>query len=410
MNSIRVLYKKGCGPSSSHSMGPKRAAALFRAKLPEKTAKVQVELLGSLALTGKGHLTDRAVIDGLDFPETEIIWKGEVFLPHHPNALVFHALDEKGNELIPPETFYSVGGGDLENGQKKALPIRTFVGYPHNSISAVAKWCEEKKLSYWEYVLHFERDNGDLRPFIEDVWETMKSCVKEGLSRDDVLPGPLKLKRRAKFLRDVANERVGVIRDLNLVEAYAQAASEQNAAGANIITAPTCGSCGVLPGVLCYIERHYNPPIEAIYHALMTAGLFGCAVVERSSISGSQVGCQGEIGTAISMAAAATAQLLGGSLRQIEYAAEIGMEHTLGLTCDPVFGLVQVPCIERNAIGAVRAITAASYALATDGHHLVRFDDVIDVMYATGRDMQSKYRETSQGGLADIMRRRFKEG
>ena len=407
MNSIRVLYKKGCGPSSSHSMGPKRAAALFKEALPENTVKIVVELLGSLALTGKGHLTDRAVLEGLDFPNTEIKWRGETFLPHHPNALIFHACDKNGKELVPPKTFYSVGGGDLEDESENFLPSVIKSGYPHDSITEVTEFCRKYNLTYYEYVAHFENDASGLEAFLNDVWQTMKGCVEEGLKRDDPLPGDLKLARRAQKLKNKADDRIGIVRDMNLVSAYAQAASEQNASGANIITAPTCGSCGILPGVLYYFHRHYNIPEENILRAIMTAGLFGCSVVARASISGSQVGCQGEVGTAISMAAAATAQLWGGSMSQIEYAAEIGMEHTLGLTCDPVFGLVQVPCIERNALGAVRALSAASYSLATDGMHLVRFDDVIDVMYATGIDMQAKYRETAQGGLAKIMRERF---
>ena len=407
MNSIRVLYKKGCGPSSSHSMGPKRAAALFRQTLPKDVQKISVELLGSLALTGKGHLTDKAVLEGLAFDNTEIIWKGETVLPHHPNALIFHAYNEQGHEIVPPKTFYSVGGGDLEDEKENFLPIAVYSGYPHDSITEVTEFCLKYNLTYYEYVAHFENDASGLEDFLKNVWHSMKGSVEEGLSREDHLPGDLQLARRAHKLRDKANERIGIVRDMNLVSAYAQAASEQNASGADIITAPTCGSCGILPGVLYYFHRHYNISEESILNAIMTAGLFGCSVVARASISGSQVGCQGEVGTAISMAAAATAQLWGGNMRQIEYAAEIGMEHTLGLTCDPVFGLVQVPCIERNALGAVRALSAASYALATDGMHLVRFDDVIDVMYATGKDMQAKYRETAQGGLAKIMRKRF---
>lgn len=407
MNSIRNLYKKGCGPSSSHSMGPKRAAALFRSTLPERTAKVSVELLGSLALTGKGHLTDRAVLEGLAFPNTEIIWRGDTFLSRHPNALIFHAYDEQGHEIVPPKTFYSVGGGDLEDEAGNFLPQAFYSGYPHDSITDVTEYCLKYNLTYYEYVAHFEHDASGFEAFLKDVWRTMKGCVETGLESGGSLPGDLSLPRRAPKLRDKANERIGIVRDMNLVSAYAQAASEQNASGADIITAPTCGSCGILPGVLYYFHRHYNISEESILNAIMTAGLFGCSVVARASISGSQVGCQGEVGTAISMAAAATAQLWGGNMRQIEYAAEIGMEHTLGLTCDPVFGLVQVPCIERNALGAVRALSAASYSLATDGMHLVRFDDAIDVMYATGIDMQSKYRETAQGGLAQIMRERF---
>lgn len=393
------IYKIGMGPSSSHTMGPRKAAEQFAARVISKASRVEVHLYGSLAATGKGHLTDQAVIEGLAGLNTEILWHGEEFLPLHPNGMTFHAYDD-ADHLLDSWTVYSIGGGNLLPANGDSTPAATQPSCP--MAMDVLRQCREKKQTFWQYVE--QQEGPQLWQRLEEVWDVMLQAVQHGLATDQPrLPGSLNLRRRAVGMLARANDNVGFIRDLNLVSSYALAVAEENAAGGMIVTAPTCGSAGVLPATLYYFHKHLGINRKKLLRALATAALFGTIVARHASISGAEVGCQGEIGTACAMASAAVAQLQGGSLQQIEYAAEMGMEHWLGLTCDPIDGLVQVPCIERNAFAAMRAMECAAYALATDGTHLVNFDNVVEVMYNTGKDLQCKYRETAAGGLAKIM-------
>jgi L-serine dehydratase len=402
MKSIRNLYKIGIGPSSSHSMGPQRAAELFLDRLDGTPARVVVELYGALAATGKGHLTDEAIIDTLDPLPVTIHWHPETTDAEHPNAMEFCAMDAQDVE-IGRWRVYSIGGGDLRD---ESGPIALLSGtpeYPAQTFLECVDWSIANDAPLWQYVEMF--DEPDIWTILSDVWDTMKRAVQDGLDAGDAsLPGLLKLKRRASTMLASANDRVGSMRDRNLLSAYALAVAEQNAGGSVIVTAPTCGSCGVLPSVLYYFWKHLNISDKNIVRALAVAGLIGQDVAERASISGAEVGCQGEIGTACAMAAGAAVAIQHGSARHVEYAAEMGLEHFLGLTCDPILGLVQIPCIERNAFAAMRAMDCAAYALATDGTHQVSFEDVVEVMAATGRDLQSDYRETARGGLAQRMR------
>jgi L-serine dehydratase len=401
MKSIRNLYKIGIGPSSSHSMGPQRAAECFLDRLPADPARITVELHGSLAATGRGHLTDQALIDTLDPLPVEIRWHDDE-LPGHPNAMVFIGFDEAGDELGRWRV-YSVGGGNLCDEDGHIDLMDNGINYPARTFLECVEWAQTTGRPIWEYV--DEYDGADIWTHLENVWEAMKQSIRVGLApANPVLPGPLKLPRRAAAMLASANDRVGSIRDRNLLSAYALAVAEENAGGGVIVTAPTCGACGVLPSVLHFFWKHLNLTDKEIVRALVVAGLIGQDVAERASISGAEVGCQGEIGTACAMAAGAAVALQHGSPQHIEYAAEMGLEHFLGLTCDPILGLVQIPCIERNAFAAMRAMDCAAYALATDGTHYVSFEDVVEVMAATGKDLQCKYRETARGGLAERMR------
>ena len=401
MKSLRELYKIGMGPSSSHTMGPHGAAALFRRRIADRAAvRATAELYGSLAATGIGHLADKAIERGLSPLTVTFAWH-EHELPEHPNGMIFRAFDLAGRE-VDSWRVYSVGGGCLAD-DTGPIPTGNWPQYPCQGLQDVLAWCTTSARPIWAYVDRY--DLPDVWPFLTEVWTTMRGAITRGLdSTMEVLPGSLHLRRRSKAMRARANESVGFLRDLHLLSSYALAVAEENAAGGTVVTAPTCGSAGVVPAVLYYFWHHLAVGDEALLQALATAGLVGATVAHRASISGALVGCQGEIGTACAMAAAAAAQLLKGSPAQIEYAAEMGMEHWLGLTCDPVAGLVQVPCIERNAFAAMRAVECAAYALATDGSHLVSFDNVVDVMKATGLDLQQKYRETATGGLAGLMK------
>jgi L-serine dehydratase len=398
MRPIRHLYTIGRGPSSSHSMGPGRAGAVFRERLPDGVRTVNVTLYGSLAATGAGHQTDKVIQAALEPIPTTFTWCPEQSLARHPNAMRFRAYDA-ANTLVAEWTVYSVGGGQLAD---DAGPVgrETLHEYPARGFGEIMEWCQENDAQLWQYVE--AHDDAEVWEYLADVWQVMREAVRRGIQNEDVLPGPLALRRRAAAMLRSANSRVGHVRDLNLLAAYALAVAEENAAGGQVVTAPTCGAAGVVPGVLYYFAEHLNHDETAITRALATAGLIGSVAAERASISGAEVGCQGEVGVACAMAAGAAAQLLGGRLAQIEYAAEMGLEHFLGLTCDPVLGLVQIPCIERNAAAAMKAVNCAAYATATDGQHRVSFDDVVDVMGATGRDMPAKYRETACGGLAEL--------
>lgn len=399
MQSIKELFRIGNGPSSSHTMGPKKAAELFVEDHPQAT-KFNVTLYGSLAATGKGHLTDQALLKVLEpVAPTAIEWLPKTFLPFHPNALKLDAYDEN-DKIVDSRTVYSVGGGALSDGQN-IIGLTADQGkdiYPMTTMSQIMDWCEKTGKSYWEYVEDCE--GPEIWDYLEEVWKVMKDAVKRGLDNEGVLPGPLSLHRKAVSYHIKAEGYKQSLRSRGLVFAYALAVSEENASGGEIVTAPTCGSCGVVPAVLYHLEVSRGFSKNRMLRALATAGLFGNIVKENASISGAEVGCQGEVGVACAMAAAAASQLFGGSPAQIEYAAEMGLEHHLGMTCDPVCGLVQIPCIERNAYAAARALDANLYSSFTDGIHRVSFDRVVAVMKQTGHDLPSLYKETGEGGLA----------
>lgn len=399
MKSLKELFRIGNGPSSSHTMGPKHAAELFLEKNP-KSSSFSVSLYGSLAATGRGHLTDVAILDVLESQApTTIHWFPKTFLPFHPNAMKFECMDKDDN-TISSWTVYSVGGGALSDGQNiiglSASDDREI--YDMNSIDEIMNWCEATGKTYWEYVEECEGE--EIWDYLRNVWHVMKRAVENGLDNEGVLPGPLALSRKATAYHIKALGYKASLQSRGLVFAYALAVSEENAAGGVIATAPTCGSCGVIPAVLYHLEKTRGFSETRILRSLATAGLFGNVVKKNASISGAEVGCQGEIGVACAMAAAAANQLFGGSPAQIEYAAEMGLEHHLGMTCDPVCGLVQIPCIERNAYAAARALDANLYSSFTDGIHSVSFDRVVEVMKQTGHDIPSLYKETSEGGLA----------
>ncbi len=396
MKSIREIYRIGTGPSSSHTMGPRHAAEIFLSS-HHNAEGYEVVLYGSLAATGKGHMTDTAIIDVLSKTEmpVNIVWKPDVFLPYHPNAMTFRSLDAMG---FPTDemTFYSVGGGAIEE-EGKPLAGSPEI-YNLDSLTEIMQYCERTGHSYWEYVEQCEGPG--IWIYLHEVWEAMKAAVERGLKHEGRLPGPLNLQRKANSYYVKAGGYRDNLQSRGRVFAYALAVSEENASGGTIVTAPTCGSCGVVPGVLYHIWKSRQFPEIQMLHALATAGLFGNVVKHNASISGADVGCQGEVGVACAMAAAAASQLFGGSPAQIEYAAEMGLEHHLGMTCDPVCGLVQIPCIERNAYAAARALDANIYASFTDGSHRVSFDKLVKVMKETGHDLPSLYKETAAGGLA----------
>jgi len=392
MESLHELYRIGTGPSSSHTMGPRHAGRLFLERCPD-AASYKATLYGSLASTGRGHLTDavlKQVFGGRPF---EIVWRPDTVLPFHPNGMKFEALEADGS-LRDAWTVYSVGGGKITDEERSEREPHI---YPHTTMATLLKHLEGSGQTLWEHVLEVEPG---LDGFLEEVWTAMRKSLDRGLRREGVLPGGLNLARKAAQLYRKARLSGASPRRTALLGAYACAVSEENAGGGMIVTAPTCGACGVLPAVLRYLMEELSCESGEILHALATAGLIGNFIKHNAAISGAEVGCQGEVGAACSMAAGAAAQLLGGSPRQIEYAAEMAMEHHLGLTCDPVRGLVQIPCIERNAHAATRALTCAEFALLSDGMHQVGFDQVIEVMKQTGHDLPSLYRETSRGGLA----------
>ena len=396
MESIKEIYKIGHGPSSSHTMGPKKAAEKFRAR-NEEADHFHVTLYGSLAATGRGHLTDVVVASAFEPAPTTFDWQPDIILPFHPCALKFEAFDAT-DALVDEWTAYSIGGGTIvsegEDGETEQV-------YPQANMQEILTLVDQNGETFWEYV--FNTEPPTLESHLEQIWAMMKDCIKRGLDNEGALPGELHLNRKApSFFIKAKNS--GYQKHTNKLFAYALAVAEENAAGGVVVTAPTCGSAGVLPAVLFMLQEMDKFPDKKILHALATGGLFGNVVKKNGSISGAEVGCQGEIGTACAMASAAAAQLMGGTPNQIEYAAEMGLEHHLGLTCDPVAGLVQIPCIERNAMGAARAIDCALYALLSDGRHRVSFDDIIQTMVATGHDLTSPYRETAKGGLAALRR------
>ncbi len=397
MESIKEIFRIGYGPSSSHTMGPRKAVGRFRDEHPE-AAQYIVHLFGSLAATGKGHLTDMAIIDELSPKECTIEWAPKTFLPFHPNALKITALD-KEKAITAEKTFYSVGGGKIiEEGEiSKEKHI-----YPLNTMADILIWSGDNGRMLWEYVV--ENEESDIWDYLNEAWKVMQTAVEEGLEAEGVLPGGLNLARKASRYQVRALGYRSSLKRRGLAFAYALAVAEQNASGGKVVTAPTCGSAGVLPGLMYTLKNHYKGfGDKKILRALATAGLVGNLVKQNASISGAEVGCQGEIGTACAMAAAAANQMFGGTAFQIEYAASMGLEHFLGLTCDPIKGLVQIPCIERNAFAVTRALDANLYSALSDGKHHVHFDKVVKVMNQTGHDLPNIYKETSEGGLALFM-------
>ena len=419
MKSIRNIYKIGKGPSSSHTMGPYKAVRSYLENHPD-AHHLRVILYGSLAATGKGHLTDEAIKEAFStwyFTEKETIestgqrsgdveieWRPKEFLPVHPNGMKIASVNIDG-DLYDKWTFYSVGGGDIicmDYPVKNEDPDY----YGLNTMNELLDWCNSNGKAFWEYVDETEGSHYGFWEHLELVWKVMCQAVERGIDKEGALPGPLHIRRKASSYFIRAEGYKDVLRTRGLIFAYALAVSEENACGGTIVTAPTCGSCGVLPGVLYHLQKVYGFSDKRIVRSLATAGLIGNVVKQNASISGAEVGCQGEVGVACAMAAAAATQLMGGTPSQIEYAAEMGLEHHLGLTCDPVCGLVQIPCIERNAYAAARALDASIYALYTDGRHRVSFDQAVRVMKETGKDLPSLYKETSEGGLAKAVENR----
>ena len=394
MKTLRELYKIGNGPSSSHTMGPKRAAEWFKDKNPEAN-RFDIYLYGSLAFTGKGHLTDKIIKETLNPIKTNIIFDTKFVCDKHPNTMDLIAY--KDDQKISQARVYSVGGGAIEvEGQKRAIVPDI---YKLNHMQDMKEYCKEKDKDLVDYVV--ETEGEDIIEFLREIWHTMYNSVKTGIEKEGIIPGKLQLPREAKMIyENTAEDQNPILKRTRLLTSYAHAVSENNASGDIIVTAPTCGASGVLPAVLTYMYEQYNIEEEKIIKALAIAGVIGNLVKANASISGAECGCQAEIGTACSMAAGAAAYLMDLDLEKIDNAAEIAMEHHLGLTCDPIYGYVQIPCIERNAVAALRAVDAANMAKITTGKRFISFDLVVDTMYETGKDLNSHYRETSKGGLA----------
>jgi L-serine dehydratase len=450
--SVFDLFKIGIGPSSSHTVGPMRAARRFVLALQERgyyeaTARIRAEAFGSLALTGKGHGTDKALLLGLEGAEPntvdpdgiparleriraeatihlpggrtiafrekdDLVFNRREKLPYHSNGMRFTAYAADGHELWTRD-YYSVGGGFVVNrdaaAEDKIVPDTTPLPHPFTTGDELLVRCKESGLSIAEVMRENEkvwRSEAEIDAGLRELWQAMQDCVSRGLRQEGVLPGGLKVPRRAPAMyEELRSQPEAALRDpltiLDWVNLYALAVNEENAAGGRVVTAPTNGAAGIVPAVLHYYARFVPGATErGVMDFLLTAAAIGILYKENASISGAEVGCQGEVGVACSMAAGGLTAVCGGSVMQVENAAEIGMEHNLGLTCDPIGGLVQIPCIERNAMGAVKAINATRMALRGDGQHFVSLDKVIKTMRATGRDMQDKYKETSRGGLA----------
>ena len=392
MQSLRELYKIGKGPSSSHTMGPERAAKDFLSRT-QGAARYRVVLQGSLARTGRGHLTDRAVLGVLPEGRTEVVFDCEAKALRHPNTLVMTAYDAAGAEILSV-TYLSVGGGTVR--EAGAAPVAAEEIYPFADFSELRSFCEREETALADVAFRFE--DAAFHQYLAAVWESMKATIQRGLTREGLLPGALRVERKAAtlyraYLADPDDHT-------RLVCSYAYATAEENASGGTVVTAPTCGASGVLPAVLLYLQRRDGLSDERILRALATGGLVGNVVKTNASVSGAEAGCQAEIGTATAMAAAAVSALSEQSIEIVEYAAEIALEHQLGLTCDPVGGYVQIPCIERNAVAAMRALDSADLAGVLSGTRKISFDLVVKTMYETGRDLNERYRETSEGGLA----------
>ncbi len=394
MRSISSVYKVGKGPSSSHTVGPYRAAQQIRARYPDAD-RILVTLYGSLAYTGAGHGTGKAIRAAI--PDAEISLDMETVDIPHPNTMLFSIW--KGGVQEAQIRVFSIGGGSIrfeneEHPEEKVI-------YPEENLSQILSVCRDRKISLEDFI--FEREGPQLRDYLREIWRHMQAAVQRGLQAEGILPGGLGVSRKAKLLYEKRcyNESADVTMN-RLVAAYAYAVSEENASENIVVTAPTCGSCGVIPSVFYYMEKDRGFPEDEIINALAVCGLIGNLIRTNASISGAECGCQAEIGSACSMAAAGLASLYRLNLDQIEYAAESAMEHHLGLTCDPVAGLVQIPCIERNAVAAMRAMSAVNLSRFLYATRKISFDMVVDTMYQTGKDMNEKYRETSHGGLAEM--------
>lgn len=393
METIRNLYRIGHGPSASHTIGPTNAAQRFIENNPN-AASYKVMLYGSLASTGRGHRTDAALIKTFDKRRLTIEWHPEIIQPRHTNAMNFEAYDHN-DKLTAEWMAYSVGGGAIvdDSGLSETNHI-----YPHENMADILDHCNRRGITLWQYVVEVEGD--DILNYLSHIWKVMKDAIKRGLEAEGVIPGGLNLQRKANSYMRKAQQYRGIFRARSSLYAYALAVSEENASGGIIVAAPTCGSCGVVPAVMMYAKTAYGHKDKDVVKALATAGLIGTLIKRNASISGAEVGCQGEIGTACAMASGALTQLFGGSNNQIEYSAEMGIEHHLGLTCDPIGGLVQIPCIERNALAAARALSHNNFSMLSDGRHMVSFDKVVKTMKQTGKDLPSLYKETAAGGLA----------
>jgi L-serine dehydratase len=444
--SLFEIFKIGIGPSSSHTVGPMRAAAAFAAGLGaagllEKTARVETNLYGSLALTGHGHGTDRAVLLGLTgelpdqiapesiepklavirsskrlllgskreiaFDETrDLLFHKDATLPFHSNGMRYRAMDASG-AIIADQVYYSIGGGFISlEGEVAGANAKPAVKYPFSSAAELLKTAEEHGMAVWQIALENEKawhTEQEIREYVRRIWKVMQECMAQGLATEGILPGGLNVRRRAPRLAKKLGESGSgdPLAPMDWVNVYAMAVNEENAAGGRVVTAPTNGAAGIIPAVAQYYMRFVSGADEpGLLRYFLTASVIGVLYKENASISGAEVGCQGEVGVACSMAAGGLVAAQGGENGQIEYAAEIGMEHNLGMTCDPIGGLVQIPCIERNAMGSVKAINACRIALREGSEHKVSLDQVIETMYQTGMDMQSRYKETSLGGLA----------
>ena len=403
MKSIRDIYKIGKGPSSSHTMGPERAGRLFLEQNPNADS-FKVILYGSLSKTGVGHGTDRVLYEVFSPIPTEIVFSDEVLADSHPNTLDFYAIkDGKEAAYLRVE---SIGGGDIRiPGQPHLDPPEV---YPENSFAEIADFCK------WRYIHKLSdyvelNEGAEIWDFLMNVWLTMKQSIEDGLNATGVLPGGLNVQRKAKFLKEqIPEEKHAGLMEFQQIAAYAYAVAEQNADNGTIVTAPTCGACGVVPSVLKYAQDTRGFTDEQIIRGLATAGIIGSLTKRNASISGAECGCQAEVGTACSMAAAALAELYGQDLDQVEYAAEVAMEHHLGLPCDPICGLVQIPCIERNAVAAMRAMNACNLSYFLTGSRNISYDMVCRAMHDTGIHLNHQFRETSEGGLAKLYNRKRK--
>jgi len=398
MRSIKSIYKTGHGPSSSHTVGPYRAARLFGARFPDADS-YRVTLYGSLAFTGEGHGTGKAIRGAL--PGSEIIFDRDTVELPHPNTMLFEAI--RDGQTYARHRIMSIGGGSIRIEGETSEDEREV--YVQNSFSEIADECTKRDISLIRFIREAEGES--LNEYLRGVWASMQDAVRRGLKAEGILPGGLELERKSKLLYEKRcyNESADVTMN-RIIAAYAYAVSEENADEQIVVTAPTCGSCGVLPAVMYYMQYDRGFPEEEILDALAVAGLVGNVIRTNASISGAECGCQAEIGSACSMAAAGLAALYSLNIAQIEYAAEIAMEHNLGLTCDPICGLVQIPCIERNAVAAMRAISAVNLSRFLYTTRKISFDEVVATMYRTGKDMDEKYRETSHGGLAAIYKAR----
>ena len=399
MESLRELYKIGCGPSSSHTMGPEKAARIFKECYP-MADRFKVVLYGSLAKTGKGHCTDIVVEKTLAPYPCEIVFDHSEGDFAHPNTMDLFAYKE--DRLVGEDRVYSIGGGMIRF--EGASVTAAELIYPHDTFEEIAEYCREKDIRLWQYAEEFEGE--DFWEYMAQIWEVMKSSIRRGLNDDGILPGGLDVHKRAKHLYNLEHiDESAETRENRIVSSYAFAVSEQNAGGGEIVTAPTCGSAGVLPAVLYYQQKKRKLSDEDILHALAVGGLIGNLIKTNASISGAECGCQAEVGTACAMAAAAMGELFRLSIGKIEYAAEVSIEHHLGLTCDPICGLVQIPCIERNAVAAMRAINAVSLSGFLSDTRKISLDNVIVTMKETGRDLHHAYRETAEGGLAKLYKK-----